>query len=93
MDDYGRIGSLLWGIAFALCQREGVFLFRSGAISSTTYAMIWFRTILVMIDLKPVELTEYNDELARRIIEQITVMSEDRMSIQFKGSLQVQLKK
>lgn len=32
------------GLELDFCQREGDFLFRSGIISSTAYAMIWFRT-------------------------------------------------
>ena len=51
---------------------------------------VWqLQNVLAMIDRASVELSEYDDELVRRIIEQITVMPDGKTDIRFKGGLQI----
>ena len=47
------------------------------------------RELIALLDDKDLNLTEYSDELARRVIERVTVLSGEEIAIRFVGGMEV----
>ena len=47
------------------------------------------RELIALLDDKDLNLTEYSDELVRRVIERVTVLSGDEIAIRFVGGMEV----
>lgn len=47
------------------------------------------RELIALLDDKDLNLTEYSDELVRRVIERVTVLSGEEIAIRFVGGMEV----
>lgn len=47
------------------------------------------RELITLLDDKDLNLAEYSDELVRRVIERVTVLSKDEIAIRFVGGMEV----
>ena len=47
------------------------------------------RELIALLDDKDLNLTEYSDDLVRRVIERVTVLSREEIVIRFVGGMEV----
>lgn len=47
------------------------------------------RELITLLDDKDLNLAEYSDELVRRVIERVTVLSGDEIAIRFVGGVEM----